>query len=337
MKKIVALILTDTHLTKSNYALVRSIFEQAIDICKEKDIKRIYHIGDFFTSREAQPLNVLLEAQEIFSMIKKSGIKLSIVAGNHDKVSLESEDSYLDVFDKDCILIKKEYSEEVDGLNICWLPYFKEKGSYSKRLNNITDGIIRHKKNILLTHIAIDGVSNNDSSPVENDIKRTLFKEFDKVLCGHYHFQQNFENIYYIGSSHASNFGEDSMKGFTLLYDDASIEFIKSKFPEYIKIKVDVDDKKQLLELEKKHANSKDNVRFVLTGNKEKLQSFKKDGLVGKGIDIKFESDDVIVSSNNEKVQVYDRSNLKVAFDKFVLANEIKDKEFGENYLEKIL
>ena len=233
----VALMMTDTHLSKSNYELVVDIFQQAIDLCKAHKLSIVYHLGDFFTSREAQPLNVLYEAKYIFSMFVENNIELYIIPGNHDKVDLESELSYLDVVEKNNAihLISSEYdlmlSKEV---NVLFLPYFKEKGSYLERLEKVTKLIRKDKKNILLTHISINGVQNNDGSGVENEIKQELFKKFDYVYVGHYHNKQDSGNIHYIGSSHQNNFGEDSVKGFQFLMDDGSVKMIKSKFPEYI-------------------------------------------------------------------------------------------------------
>ena len=99
-----------------------------------------------------------------------------------------------------------------------------------------------------------------------------------------------------------------------------------------------IDDKDALKKFEKQYANSKDNVRVILVGEKTKLQAFKKEQLLDKGIDCKFEDEEI--NSNtiiNDEIVVYDRSNIKLAFDKFIEINSIEDKEFGMKFLEKIL
>lgn len=338
-----AVLITDTHLHKNNVELVKDIFKQVIEVCHENRIEQIYHLADFFTSREAQPLNVLKEAKEIFKDIEEANLFMNIFPGNHDKTDLESEISYIDVVEKNdnIKVFTKESCESLDDINFIYLPYFKEKGSYIDRLNNASKLIEKDKKNILLTHIGINGVTNNDGSAVENEVKQELFKKFFKVFCGHYHDQQSKANIFYIGSAYQANFGEDDKKGFTILYSDGSHEFIQSKFPKYIKEKINIEQKDALKKFEKKYANSTDHVRIILTGNKEKLQSFKKENFIDKGIDIKFESEEININTDisNQEIQIYDRSNIQVAFNKFTDLNSIdeEDKKFGQPYLEKIL
>lgn len=343
----VALILTDTHLHKNNVELVKDIFKQAIDLCKTLKINFIFHLGDFFTSREAQPLHVLDEAQDILMMVEEAKIGLDITDGNHDKVDLESNKSYLRIFyhnvthkiDDVCNSFWYVNNKSFEKLNFIWVPYFKENGSYLKKLEEATKLIRKDKQNILLTHISINGVQNNDGSAVENVVKQELFKKFDKVLVGHYHQQQNINNIYYIGSAYQANFGEDEAKGFTIMYDDGSHDFIQSKFPKYIKEKIDIDDKNALKKFEKQYTNSKDHVRVVLTGDKTKLQAFNKENLYDKGIDVKFESEEMNSNFDISKQEIimFDRSNIAKAFDKFIEINSIEDKEYGSTFLQKIL
>lgn len=337
-KKPIVLIINDTHLTKNNYELIKNIFQQAIDLCLEKKINKIFHNGDFFHSRESQPLLVLKEAKGIFLMIKNAGIKLYIIPGNHDRTQLESEDSYLDVFDNECFLIRKEYYEDFGDLRVHWLPYFLENGSYKQRLNNILKELKRGSKNILNTHIGISGICNNDGSVVDNNIKTEMFDKFFKIFVAHYHDQQDYKNIFYTGSSHQNSFGEDNLKGFTLLFEDGSHEFIKSQFPEFIKQKINIDNlsKKDISDLAKQVKEN--NVRIILEGDKTKLQAFNKQNLQDLGIDVKFEADDINtnIEQQTELVQ-FDRSNIKEAFNSFCELNEIEEREIGDFYLDKIL
>lgn len=339
----ISILLTDTHLHKSNVELVKDIFRQAIKICKELKINRIFHIGDFFTSREAQPLYVLLEAKEIFNEIKEAGLFLYIIPGNHDKTDLESTESYLHAVEKnDHINLIDDaayiYAGEDDKTNVIWLPYFKEKGSYLSKLEQASKLTKKGKCNILLTHIGVNGVMNNDGSSVENNLKQEAFEKFDKVFVGHYHNQQDCGKINYIGSAYQANFGEDDIKGFTILYENGYTEFIKSKFPEFVKLKINIDDvingeiPKHLLK------ESNDHIRVILTGDKTKLQAYNKQSLIDNGIDVKYESDEVKNGiENSDEIIVFDRKNINSAFKKFVKENEINDPEFGLKYLEQIL
>lgn len=83
---------------------------------------------------------------------------------------------------------------------------------------------------VLFGHFAVTGSRNNDRSVVENNIKPSSFKDFKKVYLGHYHdYQQVGSNIFHLGSLQQNNFGEDESKGFWMLYDDCTIELLKSR------------------------------------------------------------------------------------------------------------
>lgn len=336
-KKPFAVEVTDTHLHRNNIPTVRSIFTQGVKLCKELSVDKLFHNGDFFHSREAQPQDVLNEGKDIMHEVSDAGITMYICDGNHDKVHLESEKSYLTSLEKyNHILFSKEESIFFQDMNVIWLPYFKEKGSYLERLKNASKMIKKGTINILNTHVGINGVINNDGSVHESEIKQELFKMFTKVFVGHYHNQQSTGNIFYIGGGWQQNFGEDEMKGFTILYTDGSHEFIQSKFPKYIKHKVNVEDGKEMNKLLNLDL-SNDIHRVILMGEKTKLQSFDKSILIDYGYDVKFESEDIKkINIKNTEITVYDRSNLKEAFGKFATLNSIEDRKIGEKYLEQI-
>ena len=89
--------ITDTHLQPSTIDKNISVFFQLIDYCKENGIKSVIHGGDAFTNRAGQGLVVLNTFLEIRRMFEESGIHFIAVPGNHDKVDLDSEESYFDI------------------------------------------------------------------------------------------------------------------------------------------------------------------------------------------------------------------------------------------------
>jgi len=93
-------------------------------------------------------------------------------------------------------------------------------------------------------------VRNNDGSIVEGDVEESYFDSFDLVASGHYHdWSEIGENIVYFRSAYQANFGEDDNKGFTVVYDDCSLEYIQSKFPIYRKIIIDMNDTESMIEV----------------------------------------------------------------------------------------
>ncbi len=352
-----ALILTDTHLKEDNIELVKDIWQQAIDRCKELKIGTIYFGGDFFTARKAQSLAVLQAANEILKSVRDNQINLTGIPGNHDKVDADSKDSYLDIFDEYFNLINGYYYDQVrKDICIHFIPYFKEDTSYlpylDSALQNIktidedyllkvgkTDPKIKH---ILITHIAVSGVRNNDYSVVDNNLDKKAFSTFDKVLIGHYHdHSQVGDNIFYIGSAYQANYGEDAIKGFTLIMEDGSISFIKSNFKEFIKVKIDITDKEAVKDAEKKYKDSESNVRFVFEGEEAELKNVNKEKFSSLGIDISFKKDSAVPVDSTGLIEKansisFDRSNVKNAFETFCQTKHIEDNSIGLEYLNQI-
>lgn len=294
-KKPLILIITDTHLSNKNIDLVIDIFKQAIEKTVKLGFDVLYHAGDVFDSRKHQTLATLNAWYDILDMLEEAGIKLRAIPGNHDKPDYFDEASYLDVYRTHPALeLVRNYKRFPHGdIMIHMLPFFDEVEVYPFYLKK-TEISKAMNQNIAITHIAVDGVRNNDGSEIEETFDKKNFKMFDKVLVGHYHDAQGLGNVEYIGSAFQKNFGEDDNKGMTLTYDDGLLERIELVFPRFKTVKVDLN----LVtpdELEKEftaHKNSEDNIRFKFSGTKEKISSIDRQKYVKAGIDVKTDQDD---------------------------------------------
>lgn len=336
MKKPIALLVTDTHLSEHNIDLVTDIWKQAIDECKRLEINQIFFLGDFFHSRKGQPLSVLKAGQNIVEMLKISKIHVKAICGNHDKASYLSADSFIDIFHSDNFEVINEPDAAIyDDMCIKFLPYFKEGSDILKEYITLCNKWNkRYQKNILLTHIAINGSITNDNEHISNCIPSSEFSNFDTVFTGHFHARQEFENIVYIGSAYQANYGEDSNKGFTVLYSDGSYEFTRSKFPEYRKYTLDVSDiseKELTFLIEEKEEGH--NIRLEIVGESEKLKSFNRSIFSDIGLDTVLKPNEAIESLSECQTTTYDKKSLKNAFIDFCDENKVEDREYG---LEKI-
>jgi DNA repair exonuclease SbcCD nuclease subunit len=340
MKKAIGVLLTDTHLNKENHLIVRDIFNQAADLTLSLGLNVIYHSGDWFTNRIAQNLETLLLLTDIFEDLSKKGVKIIGIAGNHDKTNQDSSKSYLNIYkDKNFILIKNEemiidYDNKVA---IGLIPYFTK--SYIERLKKLDS--IRKKlksegfKTILITHIGFNGVKNNDGSEVEDCVPPSLVKFWDLVLVGHYHDASKVgKNIYFVGSSHQSNFGENIVdKGFCILYSDATFEKVMSNFPKYMKIELGLTDNiEDELELLKSQIDLNENkVRIIFKGEREDLHKINQSELKDMGIEIKYEFNDIndeILKAEDGDVIDIDRKSLIKYFSEYCdIQNVTKEKK----------
>ena len=336
MKTPIALLVTDTHLSEHNVELVTDIWRQAIDKCKELKLLQIIFGGDFFHSRKGQPLATLKAAQNILMMLENSDIKVTAICGNHDKSAYDSKDSFVDIFDSEYFNVVNEYRKVKYGnIIVHLLPYFKESGSYLERLENIntTDGF----KNILITHIAINGSITNDNEHISNCIPSSEFDRFDLAISGHFHNRQEFENIVYMGSAYQANYGEDDSKGFTVLHDDGSYEFTQAKFPKYIKKTIEIDQLHDLMiDSELLHLSEDNHVRVELTGNSEQLKSFNRSILSDLGIDSVLKPHGAIESLKDCNVTSHDKESIRGAFKSFCEEIKVEQTNYAIEKLEEI-
>lgn len=335
-------VFTDLHISIYNVEAVLNIVNQIVDYCKKNRIFTIIFAGDMFEARKAQPLLSLKVFENILEIFKKDDIRFICIPGNHDKNDYISCDSYLDQYKytPNFNLSNDLYEFDLyEGARFHFMPFFKEEVYIEK----FKPDLLKGGNNYLFTHIGIDGVLNNSGDVVKNPIDKKIFKGFDKVFSGHYHNRSKVgDNIFYIGSVMPTNFGEDNDKGFMVLNEDGSHEFINLSFPKYEKIVVDISkfDKKQEQELLQKYSNSGDNIRFEFIGDPSKISSLDKVKFEIVGIDVVTKNNEVEETVNvaefDEFIE-FDENTLLNEFDEFCKVNEIDNKEIGLVYLKQKL
>lgn len=331
-KKPIAVFITDTHLNKDNGTLVKSIFDQVIEICKEREIEYIFHGGDVFTNRSGQPLSCLTDWKEILQKLNRNKIHLHVIPGNHDKTDADSVRSYLDIFSEPCLTVHSSGDGIIcEGVYVAFIPYFSdERWLEEYRVVNGADDNKPNRVSILITHSGFDGVMNNDGSKVESIIKPSMFKNWTKVLIGHYHNASKLaKNVIYTGSAYQNNYGETvTDKGCTIIYNDGSLESIPLKFPKYLKEVLDVNDRETLQNLlEKYEGENNDNVRFIFRGKREDASKVDISQLSALGIDAKFEAEEETEArecSEADTVMCYDKKSILKDFMRFCGENSIK-------------
>ena len=334
----VAVALTDTHSNKNTVDEVISIILQAIDLCVELNVKNLFHLGDVFTNRTGQGMMELASFSIVLEYAAQNGVKIYAIAGNHDKTDLNSPLSYLEPFKyhPNFNLLPEEEMREIGGLNCHFLSYYPESKSYAKRLGKLAK--IAKKNggfNLLLTHIAVNGVCNNDGSVVKNGVGKKLFKAFDKVMIGHYHDRSKVgKNIYYIGAARQMTFGENDEKGFTVINSDGSHKYVSSEFSVRRKVVVDANNttRDKVMKRMKKWlrmVDSGDIVRVIFRGTDENLATMPIVELKQAGIDVKTKRDSILRSIDaavDGEFKVFNYKRVKKEFLLYCQANGIKLK-----------
>lgn len=336
-------VITDLHLCESNLIEIYNSCYKAIIICKQNGVNQLFIIGDIFDERKALSFNTLQMFGKILQLGHNEGIYIHLIPGNHDKISYKHKKSYLDIYShypgvelyRDLSFIK------LDKWTIYLLPFFDEKTELVSRLNSLKK-LVKGGSNLLLTHIAIDGVRNNDGTKVDGVVNRKVFTLFDKVLVGHYHDKQVIDNITYIGSIVQHNYGEDELKGLTLFNEDGSLSqhFVgDKKF-----LTVDIDLSKYKLEEVKStlvniYKDSPDRIRFKFTGTKEQLQKISRTEFTSKGIDVAIKQQQELDLNLEEETVDFSGFNKQKILEEWRGFCKVKDREVfyeeGKQLLEK--
>ena len=251
MKKALALLVNDLHVTSDNISEFEKNWKEVLQVCAKYEIKDIIVVGDVFTAMASQTLPVLLAVKDAFVLATIHGLKLTVACGNHDKPQAKSALSYCHLYSTvENLQVVDEFRILTwgKGFYLAVVSYFPENDGFEKILGRIKkelDGC--HDKIILYIHEGVHGALGDFE--IENECPQEWFNGFKSVFCGHYHNRVKIKgtNIEYIGSSRQHNFGEDEENGYTILYSDGSTEFVKNEVnTRYRTIEADYDDDLQL-------------------------------------------------------------------------------------------
>ena len=192
------LLLNDIHISKDNIPAFQANWQEAMGICRERDIREVVVGGDLFFSRAAQTLDVLLAVRDMLVSAADHDIHVTLAEGNHDKVNQESLRGYCHVFDRHPnVTVVDEY------LTLCrpeWkfalhvMSYFPEDGSFAERLGRLAaEALSGEPEHFLYIHEGINGAL---AQPSEKELPARIFSPFDKVFVGHYHNRADNNNTF---------------------------------------------------------------------------------------------------------------------------------------------
>ena len=328
MKNAIALISNDWHLQRSNLDEILSLVHEKCQLAKKLNLKRIICLGDVFESRISQRMDVLITFSQVLEICKKYGLILVCIPGNHDKTDYLSESSFLSpsVFHPNLKLIQNYEAFKVGRYHFHFIPYFAESGKYAEYLNKVE----YQGNDILFSHIAVQGSVNNDGTTIENELTIKTFEQFVAVFLGHYHnFQELGRNFYHLPSIKQNNFGENENKGFTILYDDLSIEIVKNSSKKYQTVEINLDQSNvaDINKLIRPYDPQETHVRLVFKGDKEKISSVKMAQFEERGFVIKTKQNDVHVSTaviNTDEIIQYNLDHMTKLLKTFCDQKDLK-------------
>lgn len=345
MKQAKFLLINDIHVSKDCIPEFQKNWDEALDICKNRDVKDIVIGGDLWQSRSSQTLDTLLAVRQAIMKATNADIALTIAEGNHDLVDQESLLGYSHLFSeyKNVFVIDDYDGIDFGGNNTLYvMSYFPEDGSFTERLKDIVkNDFDPSRNNILYIHEGINGAL---ATPNKKELPTKIFKDFDKVLVAHYHNRTKIKgtNIEYIGSSRQANFGEDEQKGYTLLYDDGSTEFVQNQVNIRYKV-MDITpkdiNKDFLVKLQNIKEDGKYKVKLRVSCDNTEKSTIDKKKLIASGV-TKVEIDTIETDkqkiANHALDKKFDKNEIQNEWREFCVEKGNADVELGLKYLEKI-
>jgi exonuclease SbcD len=340
MKKPIAVVLTDTHMSEDNLETNNSIYNQTIEFCVDNGLKYIFHLGDTFHSRKSQPQSILMAYERLLDKVHSAGLKVYSLIGNHDKTDYNSSDSFLSSFKHHPALHLVQTAQLIkfDEVNIAFASFFND-AIYKQHLDNIVKSANENPQEewMLLTHIGVSGARMNNGVAIESEVKVKQFERFKTVKIGHYHDKQSFANIEYIGASFQHDFGEGTVKGLQVLFSDFSTELIELDFPKYLKYEVEVSTltQKDLDDLRQEKESGCDFIRVVLVGEEREVKAYNIQALKQVGVDVQMKIPDIELKELKTRIEPFTAQSLLEQFQLFCVENEL-DQTQGMFYFNKI-
>ncbi len=216
--------ITDTHLGVRNNSneWIDSIREYFFDwffpLVREnyKSGDVLFHLGDFFDSRQSLNLKVLnlgIEITEELSAIFKDGVY--IIVGNHDiwgKTSNDVNSLKSLKWIPGINIIEEPQTLKILDKSFLLMPWRKDHEAESEFLEQAGP------HDVLCCHADIRGLKFNKFTRVETGASVEEFDKFKKVYSGHIHYAQKSGNINMLGSPYEITRSDmDNSKGVTLL------------------------------------------------------------------------------------------------------------------------
>jgi DNA repair exonuclease SbcCD nuclease subunit len=225
-KKPVAVIISDVHYSLKTLELADAAMRLAIAHANKLDVDLIV-AGDLMNDKANMRAEVVSRMIETFGLLQPES-EAYVLRGNHDQVNEKSQEHALDFLaqNPNIYVIDEPVVHMIGNTLICFIPYYHDPEKLRQLLRSIdpSQTLIMHQ-----------GIRNADGGDYIQDHSAITVDDVagHRVISGHYHNRQTIElsdggQWDYVGNPYTLTFGEanDPPKGFQVLYNDGSLEFV---------------------------------------------------------------------------------------------------------------
>lgn len=264
----VAVVIADVHYNINTLEVADKAIRIAIAKANALKVPLIV-AGDLHDTKanlRGECMNAMLAS---FSLCEQHAI---VLRGNHCSINEKSDEHSLSFMPGQVI-------QNLDAFrNMYFIAYQHSKDIFQKYLDSVPDDTV------LIMH---QGVQDSNAGHYIQD-KSAIPKEWlsgRRVISGHYHARQTIDlpeggMLDYVGNPYTLGFGEanDPEKGFQVLYDDGSLEFIPTNLRKHVIYDMTLDELYDV-NVPFESPNGGDIVWLKITGSSDRLAKETKENI----------------------------------------------------------
>jgi DNA repair exonuclease SbcCD nuclease subunit len=206
-----------------------SVQKQIIDTCIKYGIDEVIFVGDLVRKKDLQKmdLQVLFEVKKyIIDLWESANVKVLAISGNHDQFTdnfiATPSNSVIDLLpvrniDNEAYILDTDKQVVTIGI-----PFYREGSEFMEMVNKIKFFPDSYPREIILICHQTPKGSGYESSDVV-DFELPIFREFNKIYCGHIHEPKEFLNVIQTGACLAYKRNEQSQK-YLYIFDTETME-----------------------------------------------------------------------------------------------------------------
>ncbi len=202
-------------------------FETTINQILQNKPDIVIHSWDLFHT--SKPSNKAISVVvENFLKLEKAGIKVIVIAWNHDTPRLSVTTHPFEIFQSmewfSIFFEPKIQSTEIKNINFVVLPHIHDEVVFKQEFAKVHSQIQEWKTNIFISHFGISAVEYDEYTDEISGVNITLdelkiLKQFDYVALWHYHKQFCIGKICYPGSIEHTSFNQKDYKIWYNIFD----------------------------------------------------------------------------------------------------------------------
>lgn len=279
MSKPKAVIISDTHYSLNTREIADKAWRMAVDKAAELGVPLI-DAGDLTNDKSHLNATVVNTLIETILYATSKQVEVYLLVGNHSLVNEKGKEHALNFLRPYANVI--ESFDHVERLGLWFIPYQSSTENLIDLLDSIPEG------STIIMHQGVDKAWGGHYVHDKTAAPSEWFQHY-RVVSGHYHRKQDIECgpirdgkvglFSYIGNPYSLTFGEasDGPKGFQILMDDGSLEFVPTNLRKHVIIDWKEEHLFEMLTVwENTHPNPGDIVWMKISGLRSNLDKLNK-------------------------------------------------------------